>query len=106
LGGDTAFWKYVDLVYAKTTSNGNGLNDTQMYELAGQAGVDANKVKDCVTSNKYLSHVKADIAEGSKAGVSGTPGNILINNKTGTTKAVHGAQPISAFQAVLPALLK
>jgi predicted DsbA family dithiol-disulfide isomerase len=78
----------------------------QLYAFAKELGVNQTSFKDCVTSQKYLSKVQADIAEGEKAGVDGTPGNILVNNKTGKIKVVSGAQPFSKFQVAIDELLK
>ena len=44
------------------------------------------------------------MASGSAGGVSGTPGNIVLNIKTGDSRLVSGAQPLASFQAAVDAL--
>jgi protein-disulfide isomerase len=47
------------------------------------------------------------MSEGSsKFGVNGTPGNVLINTKTGKYEVVSGAQPEANFAAAIERLLK
>jgi protein-disulfide isomerase len=46
-------------------------------------------------------------SEGStKFSVNGTPGNVLINTKTGKYEVVSGAQPEANFAAAIERLLK
>lgn len=98
LGGNDAFWIFTDLVYEK------GASTDKIEEYANAAGVDGAKVQNCVDNGTFAQLVKDEMASGSAAGVSGTPGNIIINNKTGETRLVSGAQPASAFQAAIDAL--
>lgn len=98
LGGNDAFWKFVDVVFEK------GADKTKLSGYATEAGVDAKKFDECMTSGKYTAQVNAQMTEGTNAGVSGTPGNIVINNKTGKTQVVSGAQPIESFQSAIDAL--
>jgi len=98
LGGNDAFWKFTDEIFTK------GADATKIEEYANEAGVDGAAVQKCVDDGKFSQLVKDQMAGGSAGGVSGTPGNIVINNKTGDTRLVSGAQPISAFEAAVEAL--
>ncbi|MDP7069160.1 MAG: DsbA family protein [Candidatus Peribacteraceae bacterium] len=97
-GGDDAFWKFTDLVFEKGAVNDN------LAGYAEEIGLDVATFQECVDSGKYTQFVKDQMAAGSAAGVSGTPGNIVINNKTGDSRLVSGAQPVSAFQAAVDAI--
>ena len=77
LGGNTAFWKMLDTIYANTPSN-NGLDASKLPEFAKSSGVDVTKFNACLASGKYASLVEADLQDGIKAGAQGTPYNILI----------------------------
>ena len=103
LGGDNAFWKYHDLVFQTTTSNGQGLQKDQLYSLAEKAGVNKAKFTECLDSEKYKDEVAKDSASGSGFGVSGTPGFVLSNGET--SKLIKGAVPFATFQATIDALL-
>jgi protein-disulfide isomerase len=55
---------------------------------------------------QFKSRVDAHMAEGSsKFGVNGTPGNVLINTKTGKYEVVSGAQPEANFDAAITRLM-
>lgn len=98
LGGNDAFWTFTDEIFTK------GADASKIEVYAETAGVDGSAVRKCVDDGKYSQFVADQMAGGSAGGVSGTPGNIVINNKTGDTRLVSGAQPISAFQAAVEAL--
>lgn len=97
-GGNDAFWKFTDMIFEK------GADSSKVVEYANASGVDGNKVKDCLDAGTYAQYVKDDMAGGSAGGVSGTPGNIVLNIKTGESRLVSGAQPQASFQAAVDAL--
>ncbi len=98
LGGNDAFWQFTDMVFDK------GADAAKITEYATASGVDGAKVQDCVDNGTYSDYVAENMAGGSRAGVSGTPGNVVVNAKTGETRLVSGAQPATAFQAAIDAL--
>lgn len=106
LGGNTAFWKYHDYVFDKTTSNGTGFALDQLPVAAKLAGVDVTKFQSCLDSGKFAKAVDDQEAEGQNAGVNGTPGNFVVNLKTKTNQAISGAVPFSTFQTAIDAALK
>ena len=97
-GGDDAFWKFTDLIFER------GADASRIAEYGDESGVDGAKVQDCVDAGTYAQYVKDDMASGSAGGVSGTPGNIVLNIKTGDSRLVSGAQPLASFQAAVDAL--
>ena len=106
LGGNKAFWKYADLLYERTTSNGKGFPLNNLVPLAKEIGLNEKQFKTCLESGKYTKLVQTDISEGVEAGITGTPGNIIIHNKTGETILKSGALPIEAFKVVIEQMLK
>ncbi len=106
LGGNDAFWKYLDTVYERTTSNGTGFALDKLVPLAVELGINEVKFKECLDSGKYADHVKEDMDGGSKAGVTGTPGNILLDTKTGKTRLIPGAVPFETVKAAIDEILK
>jgi len=106
LGGNDAFWAFTDAIYERTSSGGDGFPLDQLAPLAAEIGVDKAKFQECYESGKYAEHVKQDMAEGVQAGVSGTPGNILLNNKTGEALLRAGAQPLGAMQEAVRSLME
>jgi protein-disulfide isomerase len=105
LGGNDAFWKYADAIYARTQSNGNGFPLTQLVPLAKEIGIDENRFKECTDSGRYDGRVQEDLNEGSQIGVTGTPANFLLRNDTGEVIVKVGAQPLDAFKADIEKML-
>lgn len=105
LGGNEGFWKFVDGIYEKTQSGGNGLTEDDLVTIAGGIGLDQTAFSSCLSSGKYEAKVKQDTAEGGKAGITGTPGNIFINNKTGEVRVMNGAQEFDTFKGLIDEML-
>lgn len=105
LGGNDTFWGLVDKIYEVTPSN-NGLDLDTLPNLASQVGLDATKFKSCLDSGKYSQRVESDYQSGISAGVNGTPGNILLDTKTGKTVVLPGAVPLSNVKEAVDGLLK
>ena len=106
LGGNTAFWKYINTLFARTSSGGEGFPLTDLVPLAGEIGLNEAKFKKCLDSDKYAERVKNDIQTGRDAGISGTPGNILFDTKTGKSKSLPGAYPFEEFKKVIDEIIK
>lgn len=105
-GGNDAFWKYTDAIFERTTSNGTGFALDNLVPLARELGLNEAQFKNCLDNGKYTAHVKADEDGGTKAGVTGTPGNILLDIKTKKTKLIPGALPFDQFKTAIDDLLK
>ncbi len=100
-GGADKYFAFVESVFAKGTPSQDVI-DAVVKEL----GQNPATVKKCVDANTFKSRVDAHMSEGSsKFGVNGTPGNVLINTKTGKYEVVSGAQPEANFDAALGRLL-
>ncbi len=104
LGGNDAFWKYMDALFERTTSNGTGFALDALVPLAKELGLNEAKFKECLDSGKYAAHVQVDMAGGSSAGVSGTPGSFLVD-ADGNAQLVSGALPYSSIKSLLDAAL-
>ena len=87
-------------------SGGKGFPESKLIPLAEELGLDGAAFKECLISGRHLARVQADFAEGSRAGITGTPGNILINNVTGEVRAKSGAVPLASITAAVEQLLQ
>ncbi|WP_432470561.1 DsbA family protein [Amphritea sp. HPY] len=105
-GGDEAFWRYTDAIYQRTQSGGKGFALDKLSPLAAEFSLDADVFQECLDSNRYSDRVKEDFEDGQQAGITGTPGNILINNLTGQVLAKSGSQPLEAFKQAIEGMLK
>ena len=105
LGGKKAFWKFVNALFVKTNSGGTGIVLSDLPNLAKEAGVNESKFTSCLESGKYAERVKNDADTAASLGVSGTPGNILLDTKTGKTKLMPGAYPYEDFKKAIDEML-
>lgn len=105
LGGNDGFWKYTDKLFEVTPAN-NGLDPAELPKIAVQIALNESKFKTCLDSGKYKDHVEADYQGGVKAGINGTPGNILLDTKSGKTKLIPGAVPFEQFKTEIDTMLK
>ena len=101
LGGNDAFWSYVDKIYERTTSNGTGFALDALGPLAAELGVDQSKFQDCLDQGKYTKKVKDEFSEGSNAGIQATPTGVIYDIKTGKTVLVEGALPFASLKQAL-----
>ena len=102
-GGDKAFWDFADVYFPRTLANGQGLSTGTLTDIAKEIGLNTKKFDDCLTSGKYDSVIQADIAGGSGAGVTGTPGSIVID-ANGQAYSIPGAIPYEQVQSILDQL--
>ena len=105
LGGNDVFWKYIDAIFERTTSNGTGFALDKLGPLAKEVGVDQTKFQKCLDSGKYTQKVQDQMAKGSEEGVTGTPGTIILA-ENGSTQLIPGALPYESIKPMIDAALK
>lgn len=91
--GNEGFFKFINKILKTSQLNGQGLKggDTELADIAKESGAqNTSSFTSCMQDTKVQDIVKEDIADASSAGVRGTPGNIIRNNKTGASFAAHG----------------
>ncbi|RJR26988.1 DsbA family protein [candidate division WWE3 bacterium] len=103
-GGNDKFWAYIDKLYEITPAN-NGLDAAKLPEVAQEIGLNVNSFNTCLSSGEMADAVEADYQSGLKAGVTGTPGNILLDTKTGKTLVLQGAVPYANLKQSLDAFM-
>jgi len=100
LAGNEAFWEFVDAIFASETA----VTDSELSGLAAQVGVNANEFDSCVSEGSVEEKVNSDMAGGQSAGVSGTPGNFLLNTETGEVSYIPGAVPLVQLEQAISEL--
>ena len=104
LGGNSAFWEFSDEYYDRTSSNGNGVDLDELADIASDIGLNSGKFQECLDSGKYTEHVMEDLAGGSTAGVTGTPGSLLVM-PDGSAQLISGAVPYEQLSAAVDSAL-
>jgi protein-disulfide isomerase len=90
--------KYFDM-HDALFENGVAGGVSSFKQFASDIGLDTGDFDECLDSGEMASEVAEDLAAGSAAGVTGTPG-FIINGQL-----VSGAQPFSVFKQVIDAAL-
>ena len=99
LAGDDAYWAMTDALIAL-----QAVTDDALVKAAVAAGAPEKAFQDCLTSGKMADVVKKFHESGAKAGITGTPGSIVIHNPSGTNEIVRGAKQLPALQATIEKL--
>ena len=99
-GDQGMYYEMHDKIFDNQDLLGQNLYSTWAEEL----GLDVDEFDECVSSGKYTSEVQKDMADGSSAGVTGTPSFFIGNDDDGYVQ-IGGAQPFTVFQQVIEAEL-
>lgn len=100
--GDSAYFAFTKGIYEGTVANGKGMAAGKMEELVGKVGANVKSVTACAGTDAVKEEIKKDVADGSKAGISGTPSFIIgtLDDKGNVTgERVVGALPIDGFKS-------
>jgi len=80
-----------------------------LTKIAQDMGIDMNKFNTCMSEERYADKIDEGLADGTKAGVKGTPGFVVgVLDKDGNVKGklIAGAYPFASFKEVLDEYLK
>lgn len=99
LGGNRSFWAYLEEYFDHTRGNGQGVSD--LTQLAVNLGINATEFRQCMTEGRYRDKVQEQAAKAASLGINGTPATFLVDNMTGNSQLISGAQPAEAFVAAM-----
>ncbi len=88
---DETYFEYHDILFANQTE----LIPENFVAWAEELNLDAGEFQTCLDSGKFDEEIEQDIADGSKYGVSGTPG-FFVNGWF-----IKGAFPYEAFEQII-----
>jgi protein-disulfide isomerase len=106
-GDQGKYWEMHNMLFANQTK----LQEADLLSHGKNLGLNEAALKSCLDQKKYEARVKNDIAEGNKAGVTGTPTFFLgptdANDKAKVrvTKLLRGALPFASFKQAVDELL-
>ena len=90
------FWDYHDTLYAnQITESASLFTDARLVTMAENLKLDMTAFNQCYQAKKYASVVQADITQGEKLNITGTPSifvnGTLVSNFRQTTQAIDTA---------------
>ncbi len=89
------YWKVYETLFEQQKAITPANLKDKVLEVAGQAGLDTQKLGDCYDTKATAAQVQADMAEASVLGVNSTP-TFFVNGQR-----ISGAQPIESFRALV-----
>jgi len=104
LGGQNAFWTYLDTIMNVTLAPDAKSNEA-LVTYATNAGVNTALFKTCMKTPN-TARVDADIAQAQAIGARGTPYSIAVNTKTGEQVIIPGAVSLESLKQTIDSLLK
>jgi protein-disulfide isomerase len=90
-GEQGKFWEYHDALYAEQSK----LDGAELLTRAQALNLDAKSFQSCLNSGKFKSKIEADMEQGRKVGVAGTPG-FFVNGVF-----LSGAVPPADFEKII-----
>ncbi|HTM67808.1 MAG TPA: thioredoxin domain-containing protein [Candidatus Binatia bacterium] len=90
------FWEYADELFKNQDSE----SDAFYGQLADKLKLNRAKFDSCYAAKKYQAKITADQAAGTTAGITGTPGTIIVG-KNGAKQLVPGAVPYEQLKAMV-----
>jgi len=99
------YWEMHDLLFQSQ----GALTPPSLSQYARTLKVDSASFEACMASGKYAERVSRGLADGTAAGVEGTPGFVVGTTKPGDVvegTLVSGAQPVEVFRRLIDQLLR
>lgn len=103
LGGEEAFWNYSDAIVGVTGTDGR-LSPEKIKETAVTVGLNSASFDSCVDGGEMVDVVKTMLQGGQAAGVSGTPGTIVVVDGT-PKELINGALPYESVKTIVEGYL-
>ncbi|OHA40808.1 MAG: hypothetical protein A3H68_00265 [Candidatus Taylorbacteria bacterium RIFCSPLOWO2_02_FULL_46_40] len=103
LGGNDAFWKYVNKIYEITPSN-NGLDLAKLPEIAAGIGLDSAAFNICLESGQFDQRIQKDFQNAIATGGNGTPWSIIID-PDGKAAPINGMVDFGYMKAVVDSMI-
>lgn len=104
LKGNRAFWVAVGDMFEQTGGNGRGVKD--LAALVDGTGTDVSDFRDCMVSERHNAKIQEDIQLATRVGITGTPALVIVDNQTGKSQVLKGAQPPQSIMAIIKRMME
>jgi protein-disulfide isomerase len=105
LGGNDAFWRYLDKIFEMTPSN-DGLDLAKLPEIAQSIGLNVGSFNTCLSSGKHASKIEAHFQDMKENAVRGTPYAAIFAKGELVHEVREGAVPHEYLKAIVDDILK
>ncbi len=102
IAGSEKFFDFYAKAFSQTSTDA-------LAAIAKDLGVNMGKYDTCMSDERYADAIAQDMADGSSAGVQGTPGfviGVLDDDGNVKGKLVAGAYPYESFETIIEEMLK
>lgn len=100
-GDQGRFWPTHDLLFSAQDQ----LASESLWNIVASAGVDVQRMRDCVGDSRTAARINADVAAATALGISGTPtfliGRAMPNDLVKVNTVLTGARPVDEFTAAI-----
>lgn len=100
VGGNEAFWSFTDAIFDEQQKLGGKLSPEAIDSAIQTSGVSKNEIQGCIDNGDMADVVSAQMTGGAKAGISGTPGTILVTSE-GEYELISGALPYAQVSQLI-----
>ncbi len=96
-----------DVIHESYSQYGeNNFDYDGFLNIAADRGIDTTAVQSCVDAGTYSQQVLDEMKEGQDIfGITGTPGNVILNNQTGEYVVISWAYPPETFETEINKML-
>ncbi|OHB04844.1 MAG: hypothetical protein A3B16_01385 [Candidatus Zambryskibacteria bacterium RIFCSPLOWO2_01_FULL_45_43] len=105
LGGNDAFWKFVDRFFKLTPSNNQTDIDAVFPQIVREIGLDKNKFDACLANGKYDNHIQDNLDNATATGGDGTPWSIVVT-ESGKKYPLSGARSYAEVKQLIEIALR
>lgn len=98
--GNDAFWSFTDEIFAQNEKLGGKLSSEAIDAAITASGADLQEIKTCIDNGEMTDIVSAHQTGGAAAGVSGTPGTVLVTTD-GQYELIGGALPFAQVEQII-----
>lgn len=102
--GNKAFWVASNEIFRTSQGNGGGVAD--MKGMAERLGADPKVFSECLSSGRFDKKLAEHQSQGQKLGVNGTPATFIVDNQTGKSQMISGAQPPEAIISIIRRMMQ
>ncbi|MFH1473106.1 MAG: thioredoxin domain-containing protein [bacterium] len=104
IGGNDAFWKYLDRIFKITPSN-DEFDLGQLPIIASDIELNTSSFNECISSQRYVENITKNLDLARPGNIEGTPYSIIIS-KNEQSAYINGAEPFEMVKAKIDSLIQ